>query len=248
MGDILSKAGLESLLNERIPDVDGKDIYAEIVRWRMTAEQPRVNLKRANQYFCLDVFTEKNPNEVFVDCGAYDGDTIEQYVKLKSGIFKKIIAFEPDEINFKRMEENLACKWEDWKLSENMFELYSYGVGERSKVVKFERYEENNGVGSKVIEITSGAEGDCKIISLDEFLTEPYSFLKADIESFEYQMLLGAQNGIREYKPKMAICIYHNCVDFYSVPLLIKKMVPEYKIAVRHHMDDLSESVVYAWI
>lgn len=74
------------------------------------------------------------------------------------------------------------------------------------------------------------------------------SFLKADIESYEYQMLLGAEKGIKKFRPLLAVCIYHNAVDFYSVILLIKKMVPEYHFAVRHHSENLDETVLYAWI
>ena len=83
---------------------------------------------------------------------------------------------------------------------------------------------------------------------MDEFLKEPYSFLKADIESYEYRMLLGAEEGIKKYRPMLAICIYHNCVDFYSIPLLIKSFVPEYQLMIRHHGVNNDETVAYAWI
>jgi len=53
-----------------------------------------------------------------------------------------------------------------------------------------------------------------------------HCFTKADIESYEYQMLLGAAEAISARKPKLAICIYHNAVDFVQIPLLIKKTVP----------------------
>ena len=103
-------------------------------------------------------------------------------------------------------------------------------------------------MGSKIVELVQGDKSNIQIVSLDEFLTEPYSFLKADIESYEYQMLLGAENGIKNYKPLLAVCIYHNAVDFYSIPLLIKRILPEYKIAIRQHLDVLTETVVYAWV
>lgn len=85
-------------------------------------------------------------------------------------------------------------------------------------------------------------------VKLDEFLTEPYSFLKADIESYEYQMLLGAEKSIRKFKPLLAVCIYHNAVDFYSIPILVKQILPEYRLAIRHHKDTLGETVLYAWV
>lgn len=61
-------------------------------------------------------------------------------------------------------------------------------------------------------------------------------------------MLLGAEKGIKKYKPKLAVCIYHNAVDFYFIPLLIHSFVPEYKFAVRHHSYELDETVLYVWI
>ena len=102
-------------------------------------------------------------------------------------------------------------------------------------------------MGSKFSEAVSEGESG-KIVSLDKFVKEPYTFLKADIESYEYKMLQGAREGIKKYKPLLAICIYHNAVDMYTIPLLVKKILPEYKIAIRHHLDDLSETVMYAWI
>jgi len=39
-------------------------------------------------------------NEVFVDCGAFDGDTIAQFRRATDDHFDQIIAFEPDPVNF----------------------------------------------------------------------------------------------------------------------------------------------------
>lgn len=60
-------------------------------------------------------------------------------------------------------------------------------------------------------------------------------------------MLQGARRHIKENKPMLAICVYHSAIDLYSVPLLVKEIVPDYKLAVRHHADDLSGTVLYAW-
>lgn len=87
-----------------------------------------------------------------------------------------------------------------------------------------------------------------EVVALDRFLEEPYSFLKADIEGFEYNMLQGAQNGIMKNKPLLAICIYHNEMDLFGIQLLIHQLVPEYKFAVRHHSSTWSETVLYAYI
>lgn len=230
-----------------LSDQRSKEIYAELAKWRVTGCESKAALKESGPYFCLERFAMEDPKEVFVDCGAYIGDSIEEYLKKKKGTFQKIIAFEPDMQNYSRLKEQVEKECGKWGLQESQFECYPYGIGERGSTGVFERYEGNDGYGSKVIEASSEEGGNLRIVALDEFLNEPYSFLKADIEGYEYQMLLGAQNGIRKHKPLLAVCIYHNAVDFYSIPLLIKEILPEYQIAVRQHLDDLSETVVYAW-
>ena len=229
-------------------DDQSKDIFANLIMWRIGGKKTDVVIEWGNDYFALAPFGQSRADEIFVDCGSWCGDVVEQYIKIKKGVFKKVIAFEPDAINFKALKELVNSLQKEWKLEDDAFKLCPCGVGEKTGKASFERYEANNGQGSKFYMSDSENEGNCYIVSLDEYLTEPYSFLKADIESFEYQMLMGAKNSIKKNKPLLTICLYHNSVDLYSIPLLVKSMVPEYKIAVRHHSDTLAGTVLYAWI
>ena len=230
-----------------LEDEDTKRVYADIILSRICGEDINES-DLSNQYFARKQFTELKPQEVYVDCGAFVGDTLEKYIWKKSGVFGKIIAFEPDENNFAAMEKRVKRLKEEWNIKEDKVCLFPYGVGERTQSCVFESYANNNGLGSKVVaSIEDGQEG-CKIVSLDECLQERYSLLKADIESYEYKMLLGAKEGIKKWKPLLAICIYHNAVDLYSIPLLVKSIVPEYKMAICHHSNDWAETVLYAWV
>ena len=69
-----------------------------------------------------------------------------------------------------------------------------------------------------------------------------------DIEGAEIEALKGAEKTIKKYRPKLAICIYHEPDHLYRIPLIIKEMVPEYRIYIRHHSDTASETVCYAVI
>ena len=232
-----------------LSDECSKETFADIVKSRITGKEmePR---ELEEDYFILPPFAQEDPEEVFVDCGAWRGDTVERYVAHKKGVFRRIYAFEPDEINFAALKNTVDCITGQYDLAEESFMLCPFGVGETTKEGFFERYEKNNGQGSKyqTSSTESGGGYASKIIALDEFLTEPYSFLKADIESFEYQMLCGARQGIHRYKPLLALCIYHNAVDLYSIPLLVKEYVPEYHLAIRHHAKNLTGTVLYAWV
>jgi hypothetical protein len=53
----------------------------------------------SQQYFPDDLF-ELSPTECFVDCGAFDGDTLAQFMQQSAGSFGRYIALEPDPSNF----------------------------------------------------------------------------------------------------------------------------------------------------
>lgn len=224
---------------------DSKEIYAILLKERMQCEGIQLPVDMNEQYFALRPFMFSNPGEIFVDCGAYVGDTIERYIWKRDGVFKKIIGFEPDKKNYLAMWNRVKRLNLEWGLDDNAIEIYEKGVADRTLRGRVERYENNHGLGSKIIDVTDGA---CTTIALDTFLKQPYSFLKADIESWEYKLIKGAQEGIKSNRPLLAICIYHNAVDFYQIPLLIHQIVPEYNLAIRHHSHTLAETVLYAWI
>lgn len=232
---------------DMLEDQTSKQVYAGIIQWRILGKSVDIPRSLDDTYFALEQFKNPNEREVFVDCGAYIGDTLKDYINRRKGIFRKIISFEIDAENSKKFQKQADELIAEWKLDKDSIELFPYAVGDQMRNSKFARYNNNEGLGSKIIECDAGTEGNCQMVCLDCMLEE-YNFLKADIESFEYRMLLGAAKGIKKYRPLLAICIYHNAVDLYSIPLLIKELVPEYKIAVRHHSNDLSETVLYAWV
>ena len=84
--------------------------------------------------------------------------------------------------------------------------------------------------------------GDCltvKTITLDEFVKrdniERVDFIKADIEGAERHMLNGAKNILREFAPKLAICIYHLPDDLQVIRKIILDANPNYVMEQTSH-------------
>lgn len=231
-----------------LEDDFSKKTYAGLVDCKINGKYPDLSIIDRDQYFSFEYFADYNPTETYVDCGAYVGDTIEKYIWKMDGAFNKIIAFEPDRSNLQAIDYRLDRLRKEWNIADDKIMVYPYGVSDKNSTTFVERYDNNNGFGTKVLSEKSDKAEECQVVSIDEFINDEIGFIKADIESYEYKLLEGAKNSIAQYSPKLAICIYHNVVDFYQIPLLIKKINPKYKLAVRHYTSVLSETIVYAYI
>lgn len=233
---------------DALEDEKSKEVYANIISARIMGSYPSERTWSDNEYFIWNTLTTRDLGGVFVDCGAYVGDTIEKFIWNREGVFDKVIAFEPDKKNCEAMQYRIRRLCNEWNFDFNVIEIIGAAVGEKTETKKFGRYEKNRGLGSMIRKDDAQDTEECQVVSLDEAVDGRYTFLKADIESYEYQMLHGAKEGIKRWKPMMAISIYHNAVDIYSIILLIKQIEAGYKLAVRHHSNTLAGTVLYAWI
>jgi len=190
------------------------------------------------QYFINDFF-KYGKNEVFIDCGAYDGDTIENFLKLQNMEYDKIIAFEPGMENYKVLES---------KFKGDKFLLINKGV--YSKNTKL--YFSENASGGEISEIPTGMKNEVEIeVMAIDSLTDikKVTFIKMDIEGAEMDALNGARETILRDKPRLAICIYHSNEDMLRIAEWIHNLVPEYKFYCRHHSHVfIAETVLYAQI
>ena len=191
------------------------------------------------QYFDLPAI-QPRADEVFVDAGAYTGDTIQGFLKFSQNRYKHIYAFEPDPHNYQKLCENVKqCGIENTT-------LIPKGAYSENTVLKFST--SGSGLESKLTD-----NGDIKIpvtsidscINIDENIT----FIKIDIEGSELEALIGAKDTIKRCKPRLAICIYHKPPeDIIDIPAYLLNLVPEYKFYIRHYTIRLSETVLYAMV
>lgn len=192
------------------------------------------NIDEGVQYFVDDIIFEKG-YECFIDCGAFDGDTVINLKKLK-GEIEKAVLFEPEKVNFEKLKENIKAE----SIAKELI-LFPCGVWNKTELLTFKSGLQ----GSSSIAESGDVHVQC--ISLDDVLIgfEP-TFIKMDIEGAEYEALLGAENIIKNYKPDLAISIYHKVEHIIEIPLLIKKFNPKYKLYLRCHGLHGMETVLYA--
>ncbi|MFI3177671.1 MAG: FkbM family methyltransferase, partial [Eubacteriales bacterium] len=187
----------------------------------------------AMQYF--DPIVHFGESEIFADVGVLDGMTSVRFAQRCKGQYEKIYLFEAE-----------ASKREEIETTINKYELHSTELHVKGLWNCQDTLSFDGGLcgGSTILE---GGQMTIEVDTLDHLLDgRPITFLKMDIEGAELCALEGAKETIRKYKPKLAISIYHKPEDLIEIPMYIKKLVPEYRLYVRHYKWHHGETVLYA--
>ena len=150
---------------------------------------------------------------------------------------KKVYAFEPDKINYNECAKKIK------EISQANVELIDAGLWNENTYLEF--LMDGSG-GARIIQSKTAGTNKVKVVSLDSIIDEAVTFIKFDIEGAELNALRGAQKIISNYKPKLAICVYHKNEDMWEIPYYIKQLVPEYKLYIRHYSNCAWETVLYA--
>lgn len=100
----------------------------------------------------------------------------------------------------------------------------------------------------------SEVKNDSQLMSIQKVDTlfkngEKITYLKADIEGFEAEMLKGAEQTIKQNRPKIAITTYHTQNNPKEIIDLITGFVPEYKFYVKGIYEKTPKPVmIHFWI
>ncbi len=202
-------------------DDRSRENYVEIICNRIAphlSKKTFEEIKTEGEYFDTGVF-QYLKEEIFVDIGAYTGDTIEQFCshcQKEKIVCKQIYAYEMDAETFEQLQENVA------KIKDCNIEIHQKGIAQKD--------DEAN-----------------SMLCLDRALEgKQITLIKMDIEGYEWGALHGGRMIIQKWKPKMAVCLYHCLEDLWRIPIYIKQLNPEYKLYLRHHSPVVWDSVLYA--
>ena len=185
--------------------------------------------KNEGPYGCINdkVNVRVNPGDIVIDAGSWIGD-FAAYASVKGGA---TYAFEPSEQNFKYLQQTA-------ELNKNIFPIKK-GLSDKNTTLKlFIDIGENSG-GDSLMDKSDNknfieSQDVVETITLDDFVKENnlerVDFIKADIEGFERNMLKGAQETLKNFAPKLALCTYHLPDDPEVMKDLIMQANPKYKI------------------
>jgi len=185
------------------------------------------------QWFAPE-FLPKRDDDVFVDGGAHDGDTVEGYVRARALGYQRIHAFEIDPDLVKAGQKRVAAY--------PNVTFHNVGLTDRPGELNYHRTGGTDGALA-----SADTPGDMvKIGRIDDYVPEPATFIKLDVEGAEARVLQGAAGQIRLNKPVLGVAVYHKAHDIWDLPRRILDLNPDYRLYLRHYTDVAYETVVYA--
>lgn len=201
-------------------DEKSKSDYIDVLNFKISGKTEYLFRSMYEKEKLYEDILHLSDEEIIVDLGAYDGDTIREFLSVTGGRYKKIYAFEPDEKNFRK----LTRKTEEL---ENI-ERYNLGAWDKKETLFFAK---KGGRNSRKDENGIPVNFD----SVDNIVKDKVTFLKMDIEGAEAKALDGAKETIKKYLPKLYVCAYHRNEDMYVLPQKIKDFDSRYNVFFRHH-------------
>ena len=211
--------------------------YLQFLAWHKFQEEwvfekHQVDVK--NKFFINEVLCHIRRCKVFVDVGAQEGKVIDKFVELRGADFKKIYAFEPDEISFRRLKNKYSNYDQSGKIT-----ILKKGLSEVSG-----RFPFANGFGycSQFGEYSNSL---AESVTLDTINVEA-DLIKYHVEGHELQAIKGSLETIQKNRPVVVATIYHNrFTALRLLPYLAKNLV-NYDFILRLHSWSGTGAVLYA--
>jgi len=237
--DVLAKAEDIRRAFYLFDDEESRRQFVGHVRFRLRLDYEALPENSRASYFPRDVSLGLSSDTTFVDCGAYDGDTIKRFLDHQRGRFGEIFAFEPDEVNCRRLHQYLSTLGAE---TARRIHVYNAGVGSRRRKMSF------HPTGNMSAAFSDEGEIEVEVLPLQETVkvNGDFVFLKFDVEGAEREALEGAERLLAQARPVLAISVYHRPDDLWKLPLYVNGLGLGYSLFLRTQGEDGMDVICYA--
>ena len=219
-------------------DDESRRQFVAHLRFRLHLDYAALPPSTPDNYFPPGLLPVLPPDTVFVDCGAYDGDTIRAFLAHQGGRFKSIFAFEPDPQSYEQLRNYVSSlRPEDAE----RIQLFQAAVGEQRARLRFDA------AGNMSSSFSATGAIEVEVLPIDEVVKENgvSVYLKFDVEGAEWEALKGSEQLIARARPLMAISVYHHPDDLWQLPLHVAARDPGYRFYLRTQGEDGTEVICY---
>ncbi len=214
---------------EILGDETSKEILYDIISYKLSGKIEYLLRQTENTSESIKTLLHFKKWETFLDLGAYNGDTVKETLLLAPNL-SKIIAFEPDIKNFKKLENYFSeltidakaynlCAWD--KHEELIFE----SSGNRNSTVSTLNHTASIGDTKKITILAD---------SVDNILSgERVDYINFDVEGAESKAIQGSKATLQKWSPDLLVAAYHRSGDSFDLINELSDILPEHNFFLR---------------
>ncbi|MBO4452674.1 MAG: FkbM family methyltransferase, partial [Clostridia bacterium] len=195
-------------LFDMLADAASKEVLSSVLRYCYTGDPDHLEIANAGD--APSGFYRRKG--IHIDVGAYDGDTVKEFISAKGEDCGKIFAFEPDPYAFRKLKAGVG--------SLEGVTCVNSAVGGKNGEVNF-----SFGKGRATSADQSGRDVS-KCVTVDGFFgfndisssSEPVGTIKIDAEGMDEEVICGAANTLYCCKTSVCTAVYHRADDLINLP------------------------------
>ncbi len=227
---------------ERLGDERSRQEFCDQLRWRYWLDPEFLTRQEdPHELYFPDELVTPNPDEIIVDCGAFDGDVIRSLIH-RDRAFAHLFALEPDRQNQQRLAAFISSQPESLR---DRVTVWPYAVSDVEETATFTG---SGDVASRIGISDDAQDGytvQCRTLDSLDWSSTP-TYIKMDIEGAEPRALAGGAGLLKQRMPVLAICLYHRSQHLWEIPNSIYTIQPGYSLFLRRYAEDCWEQVCYA--
>ena len=206
-------------------------LYPRSYRWIDFCQTVDECLNPHNWHNFLSPRFSLSADDVVIDCGAAEG-LFSWYAAIRGA---RVFAFEPDE-GFVRAMHKTFSSLPDVSVTR-------CALGHREGIA----YLSQDEIFSRIKPEGQGLETPVR--TLDNLMgSQVVNFIKADVEGYEFRVLLGAESIIRSHRPRIALTMYHPQNNVAEVMDFLSECHAGYQFATKGIYDNGHPVLLQAWV
>ena len=219
-------------------DIESRRQFAAQLRFRLHLDYEALPENSHDDYF-PDLLPRLDDDCVFVDCGAFDGDSVRKFLDVQHGRFGAVYAFEPDRHNCDRLRSSVEAMPRDVG---DRIHVHCAAVGDAPGKLRF------NMTGNMSASLSSSGGVEVNVVRVDDVVpaVTAQTYVKYDVEGGEWEALRGTQRLLDRGRALLAVSIYHRPDDLWELPLYLDSLNRGYDLYLRTQGEDGMDVICYA--
>ncbi len=216
-------------------DASRREFVAQL-RWRLYNDADALGVVLSLPIYFPPDLVRLRDDEVLVDAGGYDGDTVRAFVDANHGRFRGVLTFEPDPVNRERLTAYVASTGDD------RIQVLPYALSDADTTANFVAD------GTAASRLAASGQFRVEVRRLTSVPgAESMTFYKLDIEGAEPEALAGAEPILRRNRPIVAVSVYHLQGHLWQIACQLAAMFPpDYHWHLRAYTQEGFDAVLYA--